>query len=307
MEKAVVILPTYNGEKYLTELLDSIFDQTYENIEIITRDDGSKDNSAAVMKKYAEENNRSGRTIKIIENDGRNLGVPDCFIELLEAVPDGDYYFFADQDDFWIKDKIEKAIAKLKTAGDTPAIHFGAYNKCTSDLQYMDRSVPLSGEIGLRQVMYDYFPLGFNLSFNKPLYDFVFAHRPKRIISHDNWYAQVAAGCGKFLYSNEPSVLYRRQEGAVSYANHDKFAFFIWRVKRFFGNGRKKLTECKEIIAEYEDLFHDYLSEEDNEMLCVFTQDSFANYFRRIFYPKRLRLKMSDEIALRIIFLFRLL
>ncbi len=307
MEKAIVILPTYNGEKYLTELLDSIFKQTYDNIEIITRDDGSKDRSVEVIKEYADKNCREGRAIRIIPNDGRNLGVPDCFIELLEIGNDAQYYFFADQDDFWLEDKMEKAVAKLKTAGDTPAIHFGAYNKCTSSLEYIERSVPLQGEIGLRQVMYDYFPLGFNLSFNKALYDFVFAHRPKRIISHDNWYAQVAAGCGKFLYSNEPSVLYRRQEGAVSYANHDKLSFFIWRVKRFFGNGRKKLTECKEIIAEYEDLFHDYLSDEDNEMLVTFTKDSVPNYFKRIFYPKRLRLKMSDEIALRIIFLFGLL
>ena len=88
----------------------------------------------------------------------------------------------------------------------------------------------------MRNVIYDYFPLGFNITFNKKLYDTLFEYKPKHIYYHDTWPTQVAVGVGKFLTSDEPSVKYRRQAGAVTYSNHSKLSLFMWRLKRFFGS-----------------------------------------------------------------------
>ena len=53
-----VIVPVYNSEKYLKECLDSIVNQTLKNIEIICVDDGSTDNSLAILYDYAQRDNR---------------------------------------------------------------------------------------------------------------------------------------------------------------------------------------------------------------------------------------------------------
>lgn len=305
MKKVIVILPTYNGGKYLRELLDSLYNQTYSNIEIYTRDDGSKDDTVEIIKEYSKKK-VNGRKIIIVPNNGISLGCPDCFTKLLEIAKGGDYYCFCDQDDVWLPNKIEDAIREIdKFPKLEPTLHFGAYDFYTSNLMFVSHSPKLPEKTCLRNVLYDYWPLGFNITFNKALYDKVLKNKPARIYYHDCWMAQVAAGVGNFVCSNIPTVKYRRQEEAVTYSNHSKFSLFLWRVRRFLCGNGQNLIQLKMILKEYAILFEEYLSDNDKEMLSIFTKDNFKNYFKRIFYPHRLRLKLIDEIALRILFILK--
>jgi len=68
-----ILLSTYNGKSYLKEQLDSLYTQTYSDIEIIARDDGSSDNSIEILKSY---------DVKLIETK-ENLGAKGSFAELL--------------------------------------------------------------------------------------------------------------------------------------------------------------------------------------------------------------------------------
>lgn len=109
MEKGLlsVIVPVYNGEKYLQETLDSLKNADYHNLEIIIVDDGSEDNSYRIYQKYEDADKR----FKVIwqENGGianaRNRG-------LFEA--DGEYIGFCDQDDIVSGDFYKKAIEKME-------------------------------------------------------------------------------------------------------------------------------------------------------------------------------------------------
>ena len=62
-------MSTYNGEKYLIEQLDSIKNQDYQNISILIRDDGSKDNTIAIIEKYISDKNEVVKVIKNIVAD----------------------------------------------------------------------------------------------------------------------------------------------------------------------------------------------------------------------------------------------
>ena len=92
-------MSTYNGEEFVAEQMDSILNQTYKNIEIIVRDDGSKDSTTKIIKEYQKKY----KNIKLYE--GENLGFIKSFFELLKLV-EADYYAYADQDDIWIENKI---------------------------------------------------------------------------------------------------------------------------------------------------------------------------------------------------------
>lgn len=105
MPKISVIIPVYNVEEYLRQALDSIINQTLKDIEIICINDGSKDNSLAILEEYASSDNR----IKILnqENQGqgaaRNNGI---------KIATGEYLSFVDPDDWIELDTYEKLYNK---------------------------------------------------------------------------------------------------------------------------------------------------------------------------------------------------
>lgn len=104
MKKISIIIPIYNAEKYLVKCLDSVVKQTYKNLEIILVDDGSKDNSKLICKKYALKDNR----IKLICNDNHGVGYSrNCGIK--EA--NGEGVMFIDSDDFVKLNYVEKMVS----------------------------------------------------------------------------------------------------------------------------------------------------------------------------------------------------
>ena len=122
MKKVSVIIPVYKAEYFLDKCVNSIINQTYENLEIILVDDGSPDNSPKMCDEWAKKDKR----IKVIhkENGGassaRNKGLEDCT---------GDYIYFCDSDDFIEINCIEKLVDKIK---DNDVVIMG-YNKVNGD------------------------------------------------------------------------------------------------------------------------------------------------------------------------------
>lgn len=103
-----VIVPVYNGEKYLNQCLDSISNQTLENIEIICINDGSSDNTSSILKKYSSKDNR----FKIITTENRGQGCARN-TALNEAV--GKYISFVDADDWIESDSLELLYKKAES------------------------------------------------------------------------------------------------------------------------------------------------------------------------------------------------
>lgn len=94
MVKISIILPNYNTGKYLSRCLDSLINQTFQDIEIILIDDGSTDNSVRIMKKYAATDSR----IKILEQ--KNAGAAAARNQGLDTAT-GQYVMFCDSDDWY--------------------------------------------------------------------------------------------------------------------------------------------------------------------------------------------------------------
>ena len=106
MPKFSLIVPVYNVEKYIKKCLDSIFKQTFKDFEVIVVNDGTKDNSMDIVKKY---------DVKIIEqenqglSEARNTGVRNAT---------GEYLVFVDSDDYIEKDLLKKINDSLKNKPD---------------------------------------------------------------------------------------------------------------------------------------------------------------------------------------------
>ena len=107
MKKVSIIVPVYNVEKYLAKCLDSLVNQTLQDLEIIVVDDGSKDNSDDIIRRYIEKYNNITYIIK--ENGGlshaRNVGY---------LYTKGEYIAFFDSDDYIEKDMYKKLMGKVE-------------------------------------------------------------------------------------------------------------------------------------------------------------------------------------------------
>lgn len=103
-----VILPVYNGEKYIKSTLNSIINQTYKNWELIIVDDCSTDCTSEIIKEYCGENNQV-RYVRLEENKGvafaRNEGI---------LLAQGEYIAFIDSDDVWVAYKLEKQMEQMQ-------------------------------------------------------------------------------------------------------------------------------------------------------------------------------------------------
>ena len=101
--KFSVILPVYNAEKVLERSINSILNQTVSDFEVIAVDDGSKDESLQILKKYADLDSR----IKVFHQSNKGPGATRNHAISLSQ---GEYIAFLDADDYWEKDFLEAVV-----------------------------------------------------------------------------------------------------------------------------------------------------------------------------------------------------
>ena len=108
--KINILMSTYNGEQFFAEQIESIQKQTVKDWTLYIRDDGSSDTTPEIIKHYAQLDSR----IVFINADNReNFGVIKNFYTLLKHSK-ADYYFFSDQDDIWLEDKLAVTLAEAE-------------------------------------------------------------------------------------------------------------------------------------------------------------------------------------------------
>ena len=104
---ALILMTTYNGEKYLSKQIDSIINQTYQKWKLLVRDDGSSDRTKQILSEYEKKDSRITVYQNTTDKHGAYLNFWTLIHEARQNYPNYDYYFFSDQDDVWELDKIE--------------------------------------------------------------------------------------------------------------------------------------------------------------------------------------------------------
>jgi len=124
-----VIVPVYNGDRYLSEAIESVLTQTYRAIEVIVVDDGSTDRSANVVKRHAPLTRYSYQEHNGI-SAALNRGI---------SLSRGSFFAFIDADDLWTEDKLERQMAIIDGNREVDAV-FGHIEQFYSpDLEEVER------------------------------------------------------------------------------------------------------------------------------------------------------------------------
>lgn len=215
--KAQILLSTWNGERYVAELLESLLGQeTRTELQILIRDDGSSDRTVDIIRNFAAEDSR----VELIE--GTNVGVNRSFLELMkQSDAKADIYFFCDQDDVWHANKVQVATDALcdQLESGRPALYCSRSMVTDSSLRPVGPTRDYDGPSFAQALVMNIAP-GHTMALNKPLLDLVREHfDAERVVLFDHWTYLVAAGLGNVVFDHGWHTWYRNHEAnAIGYA-----------------------------------------------------------------------------------------
>lgn len=143
-----IIVPVYNVEQYLPQCLDSIVNQTYENIEVICVNDGSHDNSIKILEKYASRDSR----IKIVSQ--KNQGVSSAR-NLAHQYVNGEYIIYVNGDDCLDVNTCEIAVEKaIEVSADVVMWSYISESKNRSDKKIIFDDEFIFDETKVKQMLH---------------------------------------------------------------------------------------------------------------------------------------------------------
>ena len=226
-----VAMATYNGEKYLQEQLNSIYAQSYKDVEIVICDDCSSDETWSIIKKNAEEN----VNLRCFRNES-NLGFKKNFEKAISLCK-GEFIALSDQDDIWEKDHLEKLIGNI-----------GDYDIACGDAVLIDgkgetKGKTLSSADFLDECSTNPLDLAYRIFFNSSCFqgasmliraDFLKKAMPfpHDVVYHDTWLAALACFCGGIKYKKDIVTKHRVHGNNVSKRPYWRNVLGIVHLKR---------------------------------------------------------------------------
>lgn len=202
----VVLMSTYNGERYVAEQLRSILDQLPADSRIIIRDDGSRDGTVGAITALGD--NRIGVT------SGPNVGFGRSFLTLLAAAPGADMVMFSDQDDVWLPGKIDRAWQHLAPLADRPALYGSAQMLVDSELNRLHATPPWPNGPSLANALTENIITGCTAALNRPAVELLQRGGvPDGVHFHDWWMYLVVSAFGTVVFEDHPTLLYRQHGG----------------------------------------------------------------------------------------------
>lgn len=230
-----ILLATYNGEKYVKELLDSILNQTYQNFKILVRDDGSTDTTVDIIRDYIKH---YPQKIELLQDAAICKRPEKNFFQLI-GYAEAPYVMFADQDDVWLPTKLEAMHAKMQEleqnrGKETPTLVFCDYRLVDEQLQELNfdssNSQIAACHLELNRLLVQNYVTGCTVMVNRSLYTKLGAY-DEAIEMHDWWAALHASALGVIHHLPEQFVLYRQHgNNCVGEVNIKSFNY---RINKF--------------------------------------------------------------------------
>jgi len=232
-----ILLPTYNGGAYVRRLIESVVEQMDAGCRLLIRDDGSSDETAAIVGELAL---RYADRIVWFENDGRRLGPRGSFGRLLEY-SDADYVALCDQDDVWLPGRLSKPLERIraierKVGRETPVLVHTDLAVVDEDLRTIapsfwsySRLDPWRG-CRLNRLLVQNVVTGCATMVNRALVRRA-CPIPPAALMHDWWLALVASALGRIEAVADQTVLYRQHSHNSLGAKRYDWRYVVARAK----------------------------------------------------------------------------
>ena len=270
-----VVLATFNGGRFLREQLDSLLVQSFSDFRVLVGDDGSSDETLAIVAEYSRKNPDRFFFLEA----ALGLGACGNFARLLSEST-GDYVFLSDQDDVWDREKMSLSLEAIKSleakvGENTPLLvhtdllvvddELRLISQSFFDFQHLD-----SRRTDFRDLLFQNTVTGCSVVMNRALVRKALPV-PSAVVMHDWWLALVASSFGYIGFVNRPLISYRQhssnQVGAKGWS-----ATYVLKRLRQLSSKRVAANLGDPIIRQARAFFERFqheLSSEQLRVVCV--------------------------------------
>lgn len=217
-----IVMATFNGGKYIKDQLDSIIHQSWTNWKLIIRDDGSSDDTLAILSSYRLLDTR----IELLCDEKGNLGICMNFAELMQYSALCEYLMFSDQDDVWLSTKIEDTFKAMRASEllhglSKPLLIHTDLCLVNDQLKQISRSAEKFIKLNpytpnkLNRLLAQNFIYGCTIMINRELLKESLP-MPREAENHDYWVSLIASAIGHITYIPKSYILYRQHSSNFS-------------------------------------------------------------------------------------------
>jgi glycosyltransferase involved in cell wall biosynthesis len=282
-----ILLPAFNGEKYLSEQIDSLLRQSYSNWRLIIRDDLSTDGTVSLINEYRD---KYPDMLLVLDSQSIKLGVTGSY-ECLMHASTARYVAFCDQDDVWHADKLLLQMEKMQ---ELEELHGNAVPILVhTDLTVVDKQLELLGSsfwsyqhlnpakmTRLSRMLVQNCITGCAAIVNRPLIDLALPI-PEEAIMHDWWLGLIAVSEGVVSHIKTPTVKYRQHDNNDTGAMRWSFEFIIKTIRKGRASQMRSLLNTR---VQAEALLNtDVLNDAGRR-----TVDAYVSLYRQNWFMRRI-------------------
>ena len=272
-----ICLATMNGERFIEDQLESILDQTFKDFDIYISDDGSTDKTLEIIREIEGRNKA-----RFFYLNGPKKGFAKNFFYVINLLKNKyEFIAFADQDDIWKKDKLERGLSKLQLYPykEVPCCYSSRTEVIDSKSKKIGMSPLFKKKPCFENAIVQSIAGGNTMIINSVLAEVsAFVKDSNEIVSHDWTLYQITTALdGKFIYDIIPTVEYRQHSSNIIGSNIGILGK-LRRIIMIFNGEFKKYNDINLSILESLDI----PNKKNKSTLLKFKNMRGSNIFRRI-------------------------
>lgn len=299
LPKVLIVMATYNGEKFIETQIDSILAQKNVDVTIHVFDDRSKDKTQEIVRMYESRYDNV-----ILHINEKNKNYTYNFIDGLFMFKDNqdyDYYAFSDQDDYWVEDKLITAVNKIKELGEC-SFYTSNLTVVDGDLKPLNRFVrPIDCRYEYHDQLRFCVATGCTNVFDNSFKNLVTKHYPENLVYHDYWVGLIANYVKRANYycDTDPSHILYRQHGKNTSGGATKMSIFKKiksSLKGFFVETKVNF-HILELLLKY---YSDEIEDDDKKIIECFI--NYKNWSNKKYLLKNFKTKNKKRFAVKLFF-----
>jgi len=220
-------MATFNGAAYIGEQLDSLINQTYRYWQLVVHDDGSADDTVAIVSEYCARDPR----ITLLTDGISNRGAAGNYLHLLNEVR-SDLFLFCDQDDIWLPHKVERMVEVISSIQEPALVYANGYFYQSGSVRHQ-KTTTIHPRTLRDSLFFNSGIQGCSTIINVQLLALLKPF-PDQVAMHDHLLTMAAVAFGKIMYIDEVLTWYRQHDRNVT--GNQKLGFNS-KLQSFFTNG----------------------------------------------------------------------